>query len=78
MTLVLASDDDLESAKAFVLQNFSGLESLKANNLTLGFSVSRNEKVAEIGAKILANRHIFHLVDFAVKQTTLDEVKMLF
>ena len=72
--MVVTSEDDLESAKLFVLENFSGLENLKVNNLTLGFSVSRNEKVAKIGAKILANRKTFHLVDFAVKQTTLDEV----
>ena len=56
MTLVLASDDDLESAKAFVLQNFSGLENLRANNLTLGFSVSRNEKVAE---KLFQCKNVF-------------------
>jgi hypothetical protein len=74
VTLVLATDADVDVAKSFVV-SFSGVENLKVNNLTIGFNVSRNQEVSKIGAKILANRKSLNLVDFGIKQTTLDEVK---
>ena len=75
MTLVFSSSAETSLGINFVLKHFLDHKNLKAHNATVCFNVSKEEKVGDIYRKILAERKKqFNLVDFSVKQTTLDEV----
>jgi hypothetical protein len=74
VTLVFSSSAETSLGINFVLKHFLDHKNLKAHNATVCFNVSKEEKVGDIYRKILAERKQFNLVDFSVKQTTLDEV----